>query len=276
MDIALKQRLVGATILIALAVIFLPLLLDGENRDGQATQPIEIPERPNVDFKTRRLPIGDHGQTDEPTRDAGATAENIQPAPEKPVEAPANEIPEEPVASEPEPVIDEVSGNWLVQVGSFGSLDNANRLEKELDALGYVVMLETTASDTGSLVRVKIGPFESEHEASQAAQSVRSAIPSVRPRLISADGNSRTTSTGASGWVVQLGSFSTSENAAKLASRLRQQGFTVFTNSLSSPRGTVYKVRTSPLAERAEAEQLRDRIRVKSSVAGMLINLADQ
>ena len=65
MDIALKQRLVGATILIALAVIFLPLLLDGDNHDGQSTQPIEIPERPDVNFQTRRLPVGDHGQTDQ-------------------------------------------------------------------------------------------------------------------------------------------------------------------------------------------------------------------
>ena len=57
MDQALKQRLVGATILIALAVIFLPLLLDGEGADGQRTQPIEIPDRPEVEFQTRRLPI---------------------------------------------------------------------------------------------------------------------------------------------------------------------------------------------------------------------------
>lgn len=283
MDIALKQRLVGATILIALAVIFLPLLLDGENHDGQATQPIEIPERPDVDFKTRRLPIGDHGQADEPRHDSRPAPDDIQPVPEKPVEVPANEAPKEtvadepePVANEPESVVGEANGSWLVQVGSFGSLDNANRLGEELDGLGYAAMLEATASNTGSLVRVKIGPFDSESEASQAAQRVSSAIPGVRPRLISADAESWTTAADTSGWVVQLGSFSARENAAKLSSRLRQQGFTVFTDTAPSPQGTVYKVRTSPLAERIEAEQLRDRIRAKSSVAGVLINLAER
>lgn len=60
MDIALKQRLVGASVLIALAVVVLPMLLGGRTDGGGETQKIEVPEQPpELDFETRRYPIGE-------------------------------------------------------------------------------------------------------------------------------------------------------------------------------------------------------------------------
>jgi len=57
MDKALKQRLTGAVILIALAIIFLPMLLDGDNRQQIKSQ-IKLPQQPVVTFPKRRMPIG--------------------------------------------------------------------------------------------------------------------------------------------------------------------------------------------------------------------------
>ncbi len=60
MDKALKQRLVGASVLVALAVLTLPMLLDGPSESRQDSRPIEIPPRPaEVDISTRRFPIGE-------------------------------------------------------------------------------------------------------------------------------------------------------------------------------------------------------------------------
>jgi len=61
MDKALKQRLVGASVLIALAVIVLPMLLSGRPEGGtQETQKIELPPQPTeLNFETRRYPIGE-------------------------------------------------------------------------------------------------------------------------------------------------------------------------------------------------------------------------
>jgi DedD protein len=61
MDKALKQRLVGASVLIALAVIVLPMLLSGRPEGGtQETQKIELPPQPpELSFETRRYPIGE-------------------------------------------------------------------------------------------------------------------------------------------------------------------------------------------------------------------------
>jgi len=70
MDKALKQRLVGASVLIALAVIVLPMLLSGRPEGAsQYTQKIELPPRPDeLTFETRRFPVTDGqgaSQTDE-------------------------------------------------------------------------------------------------------------------------------------------------------------------------------------------------------------------
>lgn len=59
MDKALKQRLVGASVLIALAVIVLPMLLSGRPQgSSQQSQKIDLPPRPDeLSFETRRFPI---------------------------------------------------------------------------------------------------------------------------------------------------------------------------------------------------------------------------
>ena len=61
MDKALKQRMVGASVLIALAVIVLPMLLGGRPEgENQQTRKIELPAQPpELSFETRRYPIGE-------------------------------------------------------------------------------------------------------------------------------------------------------------------------------------------------------------------------
>jgi len=78
MDKALKQRLVGASVLIALAVIVLPMLLSGRPESAsQQTQKIELPPRPaELSFETRRFPVtsqqGDTSSVQNPRTAASA------------------------------------------------------------------------------------------------------------------------------------------------------------------------------------------------------------
>ncbi|HEX2082645.1 MAG TPA: sporulation protein, partial [Xanthomonadaceae bacterium] len=57
MDTPTKQRLVGAAVLIALAVIFLPMLVKGPAPDsGVSDVPLDMPRQPD-DVETRELPL---------------------------------------------------------------------------------------------------------------------------------------------------------------------------------------------------------------------------
>ncbi|MBE9548942.1 MAG: SPOR domain-containing protein [Proteobacteria bacterium] len=93
MDKALKQRLTGAIILIALAIIFLPMLLDGERQQQQKSR-IELPQQPVVNFPTRRLPIGQH-QSSPQSSVTGPVNETV-PAGTELIPAPMGENPGEP------------------------------------------------------------------------------------------------------------------------------------------------------------------------------------
>src|SRR5919109_3280343 len=46
----LKQRLVGATVLVGLGVIFIPMLLDNSGNSGVSESAIKIPARPSDSF----------------------------------------------------------------------------------------------------------------------------------------------------------------------------------------------------------------------------------
>ncbi|GAB4175068.1 MAG: hypothetical protein Kow0020_10650 [Wenzhouxiangellaceae bacterium] len=58
MDKELKRRLIGASILIALAVIFVPMLLVGpSDPDAGHQEPVEIPAMPDEAREVRRIPL---------------------------------------------------------------------------------------------------------------------------------------------------------------------------------------------------------------------------
>ena len=59
MDTKLKQRLIGGAVLIALAVIFLPMLVHGPAPDsGVGDVSTRVPDAPAGKFETRELPLG--------------------------------------------------------------------------------------------------------------------------------------------------------------------------------------------------------------------------
>lgn len=165
----LKQRIVGAIVLVALAVIFIPMLLSGD-RDGEMTiidsnipdQPdnvarvrtleIKPPSVPVPDEPLRRTPIDE--QTPEPAAGAQPDTES----------AAADATDRESVVS---PVTDgqsrtgAASGDskaWAVQVGSFSKQSNALGLRDKLRKQGYSVFVEKVSTGNGDIYRVRVGP----------------------------------------------------------------------------------------------------------------------
>ena len=71
MDASLKQRLIGAAVLVALAVIFLPMLISGPEPDtGTSSVPVDVPNRDNRDFQTRDLTLAPPVQSPAPASEA--------------------------------------------------------------------------------------------------------------------------------------------------------------------------------------------------------------
>jgi len=324
MDKALKQRLVGASVLIALAVIVLPMLLSGRP-DGTATEPekIELPQQPpELSFETRRYPIGDTADQDtepESTRDKAKKAPQL-PSPKIPatVDASSSGQPTESAADEdvnisglgpapteqPDTVATEsgpaemaytkapvheasapavksaqttsppAKGRYVVQVASFGAANNANRLSAQLKEGGYSILTDTVKSDVGTLHRVRVGPYDTEAEARQAVVALSSTIQGVKPRIMDLQPEQTAEVTTPDDplvrWVVQVGSFSSADNAENVVAKLRLQGMSAYQETVTSTGSEIFRVRVGPFLTRDDAlkteKQVNDSLSVSSVV----------
>ncbi|HDY81466.1 MAG TPA: hypothetical protein ENH48_00725 [Halieaceae bacterium] len=159
MDDILKQRLVGALILVALGVVFWPIIFVEPGDKAVAQQP-RIPPWPEVAMTPVAVPdlVG-----------LRASPERVILA--EPVQAPVPELAPAPIIA-PQPVertrseqpqklaldADGVPVAWILQVASVSSADKADQLRQRLlkmDQKAYVKKVQRGGKD---LYRVYIGP----------------------------------------------------------------------------------------------------------------------
>jgi DedD protein len=176
MDEGAKRRLVGAAVVVALIVIFVPMLLEKPNPDGLG-DPIVIPDEPKVEAPA----VADELEP--------LTVENLAPplpAPEPPtggsVSAPVVEAPVSGFAqpsgptSAPPPAqtsspaasvdlapsgaapIPPGTASWVVQVASLGSPDAAKSLQDRLRGEGFTAFVERAMVSGKQYYRVRVGP----------------------------------------------------------------------------------------------------------------------
>jgi DedD protein len=194
MDQGLKERLVGAAVLVAIAVWLIPWVLDGpESGSETPSNSLQLPsaEEP-LPMRTQTLRLGGDP---EPAAEVAATppvevkAPVTEPAPpvaeqpaareatdesEPPVVA-AAPAPERPAATAPAPPKPEpaAAGDWTVQLGSFGEEANARRLAQRVGTFGYKAEVSSYRSGGRTLYRVRVGPQATRAAAEAAASALR-------------------------------------------------------------------------------------------------------
>jgi len=189
-----KERLTGAIILVALIVLLVPELLTGPVGSATRSQAVASSiEGPPLRSYTIKLADEAH------LRGASAHSGPEQPAPLPPAPSPAaTATPAPSAAQEPrstpapspattapaahagpgagaaaavQPGSAETSGGYLVQLGSFNSRANAERLAKKVRAQGFAVSVSQGSS--GHLYRVRVGPAHDRAAAGELAQQLR-------------------------------------------------------------------------------------------------------
>lgn len=161
MDDKLKQRLIGALVLIIAAVVFLPMLLSGQ--DETVRVEVEVPAAPVMDDSEIRTAAPIELPEPEPVPEIpapGSVTQNpVAPEPaQEPVVTPAAPTPPAEVAAVTAPEIAE-SGNWVVQLGSFSSAANARGLRDTLVSQGYNAYTLSARVDDAEITRVFVGPL---------------------------------------------------------------------------------------------------------------------
>ena len=70
--------------------------------------------------------------------------------------------------------------------------------------------------------------------------------------------------------MVQLAAFAKLADAEALRDRARAAGLSAFTESVKTDKGTLTRVRIGPVADRAEADQLKAQVQSRLGIAGIV------
>jgi DedD protein len=219
MDRRVKERLVGASILVVLIVLIVPELLSGPPRPASAPVgprlPVSAPEpvrNVTVDLATSRAPEPESppaadaaassapappeagsaapgsaavaadartgtgtdgntappGDTQQPSSDTPASAARSRSAPSVSLETAESA----PISPSAKPAM--AGRAWAVQLGSFGSQANADKLARQLKAQGFPVYVVPGGSGPSLRYRVRIGPMPDRSTATQAVAKLKS------------------------------------------------------------------------------------------------------
>jgi DedD protein len=188
MDRRVKERLIGASILVALVVLIVPELLSGPkpNTAPAPTLPAAAPEpirNVTVDLTTSKAPENSDIEPGSPQASgasaAASSAESAAASTATTNPAPAANSPTAAarVASVESAAPSPISvghGSWSVQLGSFASRSNADNLTRQVKGQGFSAFVLTGGSGTSVRYRVRVGPLADRESAERIAAKLKS------------------------------------------------------------------------------------------------------
>lgn len=187
MDQNIKNRLVGIIVIFALAVIFLPMILDGSGVDKQKLE-VVIPPQPivsaNPEFEAKITRLNEQAEAvpdletrfvDENSAENAVASEaaTTSNASEAKVESKADAKPL-PAETDSEPVEKSGGVSWVLQVGSFK--DRAKALaqrDKVRKSNIAAVFIEQFNADSDASYRVRLGPFINREQTRVAQNKIK-------------------------------------------------------------------------------------------------------
>jgi len=205
-----KERLIGASILVVLIVLVVPELLSGPKPVPSPAAPVATPESTRhvtVDLATSKPPANSDIDAAPGASTASALPVPTLPVPTLPAPAqPASAPPESAAAAiEPEskpssvasrgaPAVstavetkavspistagtakaDAGHAGWAVQLGSFATRANADNLVHQLKAQGFSVYVLSGGSGQSLRHRVRVGPLADRESAERTAAKLKS------------------------------------------------------------------------------------------------------
>ncbi|WP_448097089.1 SPOR domain-containing protein [Luteibacter yeojuensis] len=347
----MKTRMLGAAVLIALAVLFLPMLFSSTppKSDADQTVSLAIPPAPDRELQTRTLDVAPNGSPatvngpqaagaapQQPAAAVSAPSASVTPgsggrlasvdiASRKPADALPEDFANAPAASKPaatpakpaaRPATTPVAsappttpaaapaalppgtaarGSYSINLSAYADRSKADALVQKVKALGYPVSTASTTQAGKSLTRVTAGPFESRAAAETARLKIVAAVPGAPASLSTkaetqtadAPAPSRPAATPApaaatpsvpaaapraGGFAVQVAAVSSETEATRLRDKLRGAGIPGYVDSIASSSGAkLWRVRAGPQTQRDDAVRLKDQIKAKVGLDGVVV-----
>lgn len=233
MERHVKERLIGAAVLIAAAVILIPEMLSGPKDEEQGAA-VLAPAAVEGPLKTYTIDLSRSPATSGADDSQTPTIPDEAPPPELSVDR-SETAPVESVDSEPPPA-------------TAGATESDNRIRAD----------EAESSPAASVARVEPAPAVAAPAASPPARQATAPAPTA---------TTRPDAPATAGWAVQLGSFASQTTANNMARDLRGDGFDAFVMPVKSGANTLYRVRIGPMKDRDSANRTLARVKPKVATA---------
>jgi DedD protein len=259
MDRRVKERLVGATILVVLIVLIVPELLSGPKarvtpvQPASAAGPAEAVRNVTVDLATSKATPAENTPNDNTAASAASQPADSTTATGAAVSgdaAPGNKASGDATAPGEAPAAEAAPGE-----GPPGAPASTSRLNR---AQGPPTIATLKAQQPAHFAEPQL---ESE------PPTPKSAPQASKP------GNASTTApAGASNhhWAVQLGSFASRANAEKLVRRRKPLDASLYLSSSGKGASLRYRVRIGPLADRDAAEHMVAKLKKEGQSASVV------
>jgi len=175
----LKQRVIGAVILITLAIIVLPMLLDGSAED-RARVSATMPAPPRIQLKSMSIAEIEQNMARMEQESAARLpveiqdAEGTDPSLDSTYDQAADKQTDDQRAENETYQLDQndLPVSWTLQLASFADRNNATRLRQSLREAQFRTYILTADSTKGQVYRVFVGPMLSKTRLSGFAEDI--------------------------------------------------------------------------------------------------------
>jgi DedD protein len=190
-------------------------------------------------------------------------------------------------------------GSYSINLSAYADRSKADAVVSKVRALGYPVSTAAMNQAGKSLTRVTAGPFETRAAAEAARLKITAAVPgapvslSSKPETQTADVPAPPKPAAAAptaqqqaqaaavpaaapragGFAVQVAAVSNEAEATRLRDKLRGAGIAGYVDSIASSSGAkLWRVRAGPQAQRDDAVRLKDQIKAKVGLDGVVVS----
>ncbi|HEY1772373.1 MAG TPA: SPOR domain-containing protein [Gammaproteobacteria bacterium] len=170
MEIGLKERLIGAAVLVVLGVIIIPLFLKSSpSPDSTVNQAVSLPAPDSTAAQQQvSLPLT-------ATAAPALAAVTKTPAPAA-ASKPAVHAISRAAAPAAAASVSQATGKWSVQAGSYGSAANADKAAALLKQHGFHPTVSHFSKAGHTYYRVRVGAYAEHGDADKAAAAVAKAV----------------------------------------------------------------------------------------------------
>ena len=275
MTALLKQRLVGAIVLISLGIIFIPMLLTGTDSLTTGELPTNIPPKPLYEIQAPAVLPMEQKSHVEPV---------MEPAPDS-----------TPATVSTEKSEQTSGGSVSAEGGAVTEKSTGKSTDKpEIDTMAAITstapvsttpaMTETKEQGKASVAIEPVSGQKQPVKTDQVEKKVTASRSTAKPDSVPKPESKPATKTSTAkletvkpkppivnGWVVQLGSFSVEKNALKLRDKLRKNGHASFVEQYVREGKTTYRVRVGPELTRELAGKLKTQLKKETRIDGLIM-----